>query len=31
MVDYSWSEARNETIPARTRAGLYVTLRLVEL
>lgn len=31
MVDYSWSEARNETIPGQDKGGLYVTLRLVEL
>lgn len=31
MVDYTWSEARNETIPGQDKGGLYVTLRLVEL
>jgi len=31
MVDYTWSEARNETIDGRDKGGLYVTLRLVEL
>jgi hypothetical protein len=31
MVDYTWSEARNETIDGLDKGGLYVTLRLVEL